>query len=293
MQIAAIVKGNLVQLKSGNINTDNNILSIGPGLIYHKGVFNGYAYGTATMGKKGGTQFLPDIAASFGIHNNSIVFSTGWQGLLHQNTYEQLSTENPYIYNHCEVKQTYSNEIYGAINGKVGDHINYSGRISFWHYNDMPLYVNNAYDQKQFNILYDNSLDGVSLAGQIHYKVSNVFAVGFGTTIFNNSSSTTSHLWGIPGFKLKADLLVHPLKGLAITGYLNMLDGIYVPINGNLNNPDKLKAIFDLGANVEYDLINRLSVFVQINNVLNGQNQRWLGYTAYGFNIYGGIRFKF
>jgi len=293
LQIGVNFNGDLAQLKSGNTSTSNNVLSFAPGLIYQKGTFNGSAFCAAAIGQKGGTQFLPDISASLGTHNNSIVFSAGWQEILHQNTYQQLSTENPYIYNQYEVRQTLSSEIFAALNGRVGDHISYSARLGFWHYNDMPLFVNNSYDQKQFNILYDNSIDGISINGQVHYKVSNVFAIGLGTTVFNHGNSTTTYLWGIPTFKLKADLLVRPLPGLSITAYLNMLDGIYAPINGNLNNPDKLKAIFDLGGNVEYDLIKRLSVFVQINNLVNSQNQRWLGYTAYGFNIYGGIRFKF
>ena len=49
----------------------------------------------------------------------------------------------------------------------------------------------------------------------------------------------------------------------------------------------------DLGGNIEYLLIPRLAVFLQVNNILNQKYQRWYGYEAYGTNIYGGLRLKF
>jgi outer membrane receptor protein involved in Fe transport len=48
-----------------------------------------------------------------------------------------------------------------------------------------------------------------------------------------------------------------------------------------------------VGGNAEYQIVPRLSVFVQLNNLLNNKYQRWQYYEAYGLNIYGGLRLKF
>jgi outer membrane receptor protein involved in Fe transport len=49
----------------------------------------------------------------------------------------------------------------------------------------------------------------------------------------------------------------------------------------------------DVSLSAEYQIIPRLSAFMQVNNLLNNKYQRWYGYEVYGFNIYGGLRLKF
>jgi hypothetical protein len=56
-----------------------------------------------------------------------------------------------------------------------------------------------------------------------------------------------------------------------------------VPING----------FADLNGGVEYKITDRISIFGQVNNILNTTNQVWLYYPNYGFNIFGGVGFHF
>jgi outer membrane cobalamin receptor len=78
---------------------------------------------------------------------------------------------------------------------------------------------------------------------------------------------------------------------LTVTVYLALLGGIYAKdIN---NNTVKLNTGADLGGNAEYQIVPRLSAFVQLNNILDDKYQRWYGYQSYGLNIYGGVRLKF
>jgi outer membrane receptor protein involved in Fe transport len=68
-------------------------------------------------------------------------------------------------------------------------------------------------------------------------------------------------------------------------------DGLYAR-NAD-GSTHKMPAFLDLSANAEYNFIPRLSAFVQLNNILGTQYQRWNQYDSYGFNIIAGIRFKF
>ena len=49
----------------------------------------------------------------------------------------------------------------------------------------------------------------------------------------------------------------------------------------------------DLNGGVEYKVTDRISIFGQVNNILNTTNQVWLYYPNYGFNIFGGVGFHF
>ena len=85
--------------------------------------------------------------------------------------------------------------------------------------------------------------------------------------------------------------MIRPISKLTVTAYLAILGGIYA--ENSQGQPEKLKSCTDLGGNAEYQIITRLSVFLQVSNLLNDKYERWLGYEAYGLNIYGGLRLKF
>jgi outer membrane receptor protein involved in Fe transport len=54
-----------------------------------------------------------------------------------------------------------------------------------------------------------------------------------------------------------------------------------------------ISSFADLSGGVEYRINNRISIFGNVNNILNTANQVWLYYPNYGFNIFGGVGFHF
>jgi hypothetical protein len=57
--------------------------------------------------------------------------------------------------------------------------------------------------------------------------------------------------------------------------------------------PTTVNSFVDLSGGVEYKAANKISVFIHVNNILNGTNQTWLYYPDYRFNIFGGVGFAF
>lgn len=295
VQLAA--NGIVTQYKNATQSFSNNILQFDPGLNYHVGSFNAHAFLSPAIGSKE-TYFLPDIGANFSIPKTLFTASAGWKATLRQNTYEQLTTENPYIFNSFVASpylytpmQTRSDEIFGGLQTNLGNHLSLSGRISWWQYDHLPVFVNNTGDMKQFNVIYDNNLSATSLQVALTYKVASKFsaeAEGIFNTYFNGSQSKP---WGLPGVRLRGSLLYRPLPALTLNAYLNVLDQLYAELPNRMIY--KLDPTLDIGGGAEYQLIPRLSVFLQIGNLLNNKNERWLGYESYGTNIYGGLRFKF
>lgn len=290
LQLSAAVNANITQLSVNNVSTGNNMLQFAPGLRYHSGAWGLHVFLDPTVGKDQ-TYLLPDIEAYYRFLPSLLTISAGWQALLNQNTYQELTTENPYIYNTYTIRQTHSNEVFAEVRSNIGNHFTVSGRFSWWKYDALPVFINDDYSGKQFNVIYDQNLNATSLKLSIRYQVNNTFAVGLNSSWYSFSNGTQDHPWHIPGIRLKGDLLFKPIENLTLGAYVTALDNIYaVGANGY---GTKLNGVLDIGANAEYNFIPRLSGFVQINNLLNNKNERWMGYEAYGFNIYAGIRFKF
>jgi outer membrane receptor protein involved in Fe transport len=214
----------------------------------------------------------------------------GWNATLRQNTYEQLTTENPYMLSNYQVIQTRQDEIYAHLEGNVGNHISWTGKVSWWNSFDMPTFLNDTGDQKEFYVLYQN-VKALSFQFGARYQMASKWSVGANADFYNFYYSTDQHVWHQPSTRIKADVTVSPTAKLNFSAYAYVLGGINARDTGF--NAVKLKTIADIGLNAEYTIVPRLSAFVQFNNLLNSKYQRWQGYEVYGFNIYGGLRLKF
>lgn len=280
----------ITQLNVKTSSIDNNIIKLTPSLHYRKDNFAAHAGIYPTIGKNK-NYILPDLEAAYSI-NNQFTINAGLQSLLIQNTYEQLSSLNPFMYNTYLVQQTRSRELFAGIKGSVGQHISFTGRVSGWQYADMPLFINDTstVDKKQFIVVYDK-VSALSLQLAARYQVANTFSVGLSMGMNSYTSDVYRHAWHQPGFNLKGDLLIKPIEKLTVTAYVSVLDGMYAVDKGNTSV--KLKPAMDIGGGAEYNFLPRLSGFLQVNNLLNNKYQRWYGYNSYGLNIYGGLRLKF
>ena len=141
-------------------------------------------------------------------------------------------------------------------------------------------------------MLYDDKVQALSLDAFAHYQMGQVVELSAGGAWYNFYQTTTyDKVWHEPMLRLHASVDVHPVKKLNLHAGLHFWDGMYaLAENGKA---DKLPAFLDLGLSAEYNIISRFSLFLQINNILNNQYQRWNQYDNYGFNIIGGFRFKF
>jgi hypothetical protein len=292
LQLQLAFKGEFTKLTLQTTDATNNIFLITPGIHMHKGAIDAHASVSPAFGNVG-AYILPDIGATIKLKNGKYNFIAGWYGSLRQNTYEQLSTRNPYMYNAFLVRQTHTTEVYGGVNGAIGNHISFNVRISWWEFHNLPLFINDTStaDEKNFLVVYDDQLNAVSLQGAIRYQIANTLSVGFTASTYNYSNNTFRHVWHEPAVNMKADLTIRPVKDLVVTGYMSVIDEIWA-VEKN-NQSVKLSGAFEIGGSAEYSFIPRLSAFLQVNNLLNNKYERWYGYKSFGLNVFGGVRLKF
>jgi hypothetical protein len=272
--------------------TNNNTGQILLGVEYKNGPIGLKAVIQPTIGKINNWYLLPDISASYSIPKTQLSVSAGWKGALRQNTLSQLLQVNPYLrYNSNTLQQTHADEVYASVKTNIGNHIVIRGKISWKQYDNIPLMINDTgLNNRYFMISYDK-VNALSFEGDVRYQMGDFVSVGFGFIYTSFNTTINKRAWHEPGLKLNWDLIVHPLPKLTVTANMAILDQIYAVDIGN--KTVKLKSITDLGCGAEYNFMPRLSGFVQVNNILNKSYERWYGYQAYGFNIFGGIRLKF
>ena len=295
LQFSLGLKGNFTQLKNDSSDIGNNYVQVNPALDVSFDATRIHIGISPTWGKDNTCYLLPDLRIQTSVFGNGLSLSAGWKGSLLQNTYQQLSTKNPFVYNIYEVRQTKADQIYGGFESALGQHISFGGTLSWRQWKDLALFVNDYSlntDGKQFAVAYDGKVQAISLDAFIRYQVGNVFGLSASGTWYNfYKTETYDKAFHEPMLRLGGNMYIHPLEQLHVNVNADFWDGIYsLERNGESK---KLPAFLDLSANAEYNIIPRLSVFLQLNNILGTQYQRWNQYKTYGFNIIGGLRFKF
>jgi len=296
LQAEASLNGTLTELNTSAFTIPNNFIQLALGLNLHKDAISGHVFLDPTIGAGNSAYLLPDILASYKI-SSAFRVNIGWQALLHQNTLQQLTTENPFIYllpgtllSSYQVQQSRNDEVFASFDGSLGHHFVFSAKASWWSYTALPGFLNSITDQRQMYTTYED-VKATSLQASARYQVANTFSVGLSGTFYNFYSISQEHVWQQPDARIKADLMIRPIQKLTVTGYLSLLGGMYA--QNNMGDAVKMNTIVDIGGNAEYSIIPRLSAFLQVNNLLDSKYQRWQGYQAYGLNIYAGLRLKF
>lgn len=291
------LKGIFTTLSSSTSDWGNNLVQLTPRLDFHKGNFTGRVGLYPTAGSYYSLLLLPDIEASYRFPNSMVSITGGWLASIRQNTYRQLTGSNPYLFPPSQyplfyqIRQTKMDEVFGMIKTNIGDHLSANARVSWWRYNNLPMFLNDNGDNKNFYIQYDDQVNALSLQLSARYQISNTFGVGANASFYNYYNKSYDRVWHQPGLRLKADMTYRPSSALLITAYATILDQIYAL--DKLHEEVKLDGVFDIGAGAEYSFIPRLSAFINVNNLLNDRYQRWYGYEVYGINVYGGLRLKF
>lgn len=279
---------------SADVKQSSHVFQLTPSAGFQQGGFMAHAALSPTWSKDAGLLWLPDLRLGYRFWNERLSINAAWKAERIQNTLRQLSLENPYLFpGDFSIRQTTRHEVSGGLNLALGNHLSISGRAGWQSNDELPLFVTRSgSDGKDFGILYAQDVKAVFWGGGLRYQVGEYFSVGAEGQWYNYYHlDSLRHAYGLPSVRLRGDLTWRAAKGLTLTSYVEVLDEIWgLDASGR---DVRQRGVFDFGAAGEYSFMERLSVFLRAENLLGHRNERWLGYPSFGFNLYGGLRFRF
>lgn len=290
IEIVAAIEGVSTQLRAPIYATHNNFASLKLGGQYTKSNNKIHAFLMPSIGQKGNTYLLADLAIAHLFPEEKISIGAGLKGSLNQNTYNQLFTINPFISQFPSI-QTHSNELSTSFSKGLGHHLNVRAKMSWWQFENFACFLNTPLASEQMMVTYIPKMNALSTELGIDYQIANSLSVHGVFSHFKYFNILgQAHVWQTPNTKLNIEASWQAMPKLKLNAYANYWTGNFA------QDPSlqiiKLNPIVDLGCSGEYQLRSKLSLFLTINNLLNNKYQRWLGYQAYGINIYGGVRLK-
>jgi len=271
---------------------NNNIYQIAPEVVYTGSLFTLHV-GLTPAWDNNETNVLPNIYGELPLKNKMFTIQAGFVGKYDKNTYQNLSAINPYLATFTEEKNTKEVQLYGGIKASIDKHFVLSAKAGFVNFNDLALYINDtAADSKAFLISNERSVQDMRIHGEASYISEDKLTITAGFTSNNYAGfKDNKKAWGLNPFELNASLRWQAFKRLLLKSDLVAFTGAPYVTKGNVAK--SLSGGADLSAGLEFSVAKRVSLWVDVNNILNNKYQRWNNYEVYGTNFVGGLLVKF
>ncbi len=258
-----------------------------------------------------GSQFYiyPNVTASYNISDEQLIAFGGVTGDLTQNSYRHFVQDNPFVSPTLDIKRTHQQYYgYGGLKGLLNGNINFNVKVAYGNEEDKSLFKLNpsktdgntiTLDQgyaagNSFQVVYDN-VNTLQASAEVIVDFTETFKFG-GNVIYNNYTlDKETYAWNLPD--LKATLIANYSKpkwraGAELFFVSNRKDELTVVPVG-LTQGITNGSYFDVNLNGIYHINDKFSAFINANNLLNQNYQRFTNFKVQGLQVFAGFKFRF
>lgn len=252
----------------------------------------------------------PNVEASYAVVNSIVVAYAGIKGDLYQNTYYDFAQINPFVSPTLDIRPSSTPyNVFVGTKGKLSQSIGYDLKGSFTREQNKALFrthsiqnfsAPNNYNQgNSFGVVYDD-VDVFNISGALEIDMGQKLNVRLKGDLYKYTTDAEPTAWNLPEFEASLFLdyqLSDKLSMAANLFYLgsrqdttNFEELIFPePITPNVT----LDAFLDANFQISYEITNQFGAFVKVNNIANNSYNRWNHYPVQGFQVLGGLSYKF
>jgi hypothetical protein len=281
----------LISKFSGNTNSYNNnlaVLQVGgkfqltENIRLNASLLPGWNNGEFAL--------LPDIEATIKPATTNLVLQAGWKGYYTEQTWSRLAGFNPWIAQPDTLTHTRNNEFFAGVKAVVNEQFSFRIKAGLNIMNYVPLLVNDGYDGRYFKVLYEPEMTAVLASGEFTWQQGEKIR-WYNALTLNAYSKTdvVEKAAGLLPFEFRSSLRLKLVKSLFLKADLYNFTGTWYTTNSGM--VEKGKSATDLNAGLEFDITDKLKLWLNLNNILNQKYERWNQYQVLGFQAVGGIIF--
>jgi len=260
------------------------------------------------------TKLYPDFEANFRPIEGMLTLYASFKGDLKNNRYGDIAYENYWADPRHNVHNTdYTYVLSGGLKGKITREISYNVGLKYSKAKDLYFYVLNSFDDASsstipapriynnaFDLVYDNA--GIfNLSTEFSYVSGKDLSVVLKGNYYSYNLDNLSFAPQKPKFDLTASAglrIIDRLTGFAdveVIGKRKAMTYYYSPFSSALPETKEfsIDPAIQLNLGATYDLISNFKLFGRVDNLLNRQNEQWLGYASQGLRLMAGVTFSF
>jgi hypothetical protein len=276
---------------NGNASAiNNNLFLVSPAVIYHTDNIALHIEMTPSWDQSN-FHLLPNFRAEYTTDDKQFTLFASLDGYYEKGSFKRFAGINPWLWAPDNLLNTRVTEFFGGFKGSLTPHFSYLAKAGFSESRNMPLFLNDSLDGKNFYVVYENKLDAFNVHGELSYIDGEDFNVTAALTLNNYKTSSQPRAWGLLPVEFTTSMRWQIMKDLWLKADLWAFEG------GYWRNENKAigtgSGAFDVNAGLEFRIARQLNLWLQMNNLFNDKYQRCNQYPVYGFNILGGVIFSF
>ena len=242
--------------------------------------------------------FFPQIQAQYVLVDEVLNIEGGITGGLAQNTYRDLSRQNPYLNPEQFSLPTRTTEIYAGLNGLLSGNTSFDLRVGYQIKKDMALYFRwpnyrSAPNRwRGLDVRYSD-VEVFYLKGGVDAQLSEKLQLALSGKVQDFTVDDFGDAWHLPNLVGELDFRYLWLDKVKLTSHFTFV-GSRTAFEANAGDLDpELDPYFNWDAGVEYLYNSRLSAYLKGHNLLNQNYQLYLGYPTQNINVLMGFTYRF
>ena len=257
----------------------------------------------------------PNIIVEAPIVRNFVSLYGGVTGGLHNNSYRGFTEQNPFVSPTLFITQTNERTNYFAgLRALATNDLSFHFSASRKDEEDKPLFLRNnsksddvatmanglpikGYEfGNSFGVVYDDIIT-TSFLAEMEFEASKHLSISTNVTYNIYETSTAQESWNLPELEVSF-LAKYTFGKWYATGSVNYIgdrkDAIYSSIYpSSIIGTQQIKGFVDANLNGGYHFNDKFTIFLKINNFINGNYQQFANFNVQGFQAIGGLSYKF
>ena len=259
------------------------------------------------------TKLYPDFEANLTPLAGILTLYASFKGDLKNNRYGDIAMENYWADPMHNVHNTdYSYVLSGGMKGKISREISYNLGLKYIMVKDQYFYILNSHDNSSSSsstdrIVYNNAFDMIydnlkifNLSTEFSYVSGNDLSVVLKGNYYNYRLDNLPFAPQRPNFEMSASTgfrIIERLKGFAdleVLGNRKALTIYTDPITqSKVNSEFTIDPSIRVNLGATYELTSKFNLFGRVDNLLNRENEQWLGYASQGIRLLAGASYTF
>jgi len=246
----------------------------------------------------------PEALVQYALFNNHLLPYVSVNGFgVQQNTFRSVSQTNNFVRSDIELRnERNALNFKGGLRGSITEHVSFDANFSAGRFVDKMLFVldTSMVRNNQFKTVFDDmTISRLELV--LTYQLREKFKFDVVGQLFSYQTDIYPYAWNLPQYVIQfrghynlSDKFITKLD-LSLLGRRRMQEfgpGEDIGFT-NLAYHSEMGLLADLNLHFEYRYNQRISAFLQFNNLAAQQYLRWMNYPVYRFQILGGVSFRF
>lgn len=280
---------------SDSLTSKNNLFYIEPSIHLKQANIN-FQLGFSAYQEFGDNSLFhiyPKVEANYKVSEIDAVAYAGLNGKIKKNSFRDFYTQNPFL--GTDIRLLNTNEkinLYAGLRGKIDLKNTYHLNVNYKSLSREAYFIANNDVLRTYKVIYDGpSASETNININYSHQSSEKFKIYSSFDYFVYKTDTIREAWNRPTtiFRLGTNYNIANkfLIDAQLYSYSKM---ITQDVNGNISN---IKSGVDLNLGIDYRYSKIISVYLNLNNVLNYKREQFNYYSGLGFQAMLGASFRF